>query len=108
MGKSTLVNRILGEERVVVYDRPGTTRDSVAVPFVRHGTSYVLIDTAGMRRRARIREAVEHFSVVKTQQAIDGAHVVVVVLDAGESVTEQDVALLGMVIEAGRGLVRSR
>ena len=105
VGKSTLVNRMLGEERVVVYDRPGTTRDSIAVPFVRHGRPYVLIDTAGIRRRARIREAVEHFSVVKTQQAIDGAHVVVVVLDAGESVTEQDAALLGMVIEAGRGLV---
>jgi GTPase len=105
VGKSTLVNRMLGEERVVVYDRPGTTRDSIAVPFVRHGRPYVLIDTAGMRRRARIRETVEHFSVVKTQQAIDGAHVVVVVLDAGESVTEQDAALLGMVIEAGRALV---
>ena len=105
VGKSTLVNRMLGEQRVVVYDRPGTTRDSIAVPFVHHGRPYVLIDTAGMRRRARISEAVEHFSVVKTQQAIDGAHVVVVVLDAGESVTEQDAALLGMVIEAGRGLV---
>jgi GTP-binding protein len=105
VGKSTLVNRMLGEERVVVYDRPGTTRDSVAVPFVHHGRPYVLIDTAGMRRRARIREAVEHFSVVKAQQAIDRAHVVVVVLDAGESVTEQDAALLGMVIEAGRALV---
>ena len=105
VGKSTLVNRMLGEQRVVVYDRPGTTRDSIAVPFVRHGRPYVLVDTAGMRRRARISEAVEHFSVVKTQQAIDGAHVVVVVLDAGESVTEQDAALLGMVIEAGRALV---
>ncbi|MGH8479373.1 MAG: ribosome biogenesis GTPase Der [Gammaproteobacteria bacterium] len=105
VGKSTLVNRMLGEERVVVYDRPGTTRDSVAVPFVRHGRPYVLIDTAGMRRRARVHEAVEHFSVVKTQQAIDRAHVVVVVLDAGESISEQDAALLGMVIEAGRALV---
>ena len=105
VGKSTLVNRMLGEERVVVYDRPGTTRDSIAVPFVRHGRPYVLIDTAGMRRRARIRETVEHFSVVKTEQAIDRAHVVVVVLDATESVTEQDAALLGMVIEAGRALV---
>ena len=105
VGKSTLVNRILGEERVVVYDRPGTTRDSIAVPFVRHGRPYVLIDTAGMRRRARISEAVDHFSVVKTQQAIDRAHVVVVVLDATESVTDQDAALLGMVIEAGRALV---
>ncbi len=105
VGKSTLVNRMLGDERVLVYDRPGTTRDAVAVPFERHGRPYMLVDTAGVRRRARIAEAIEQVSVIKTQQAIDRAHVVIGVLDATESVTEQDAALLGRVIEAGRALV---
>ncbi len=104
-GKSTLVNRILGEKRVLVYDQPGTTRDSVFVPFRRHQKDYVLIDTAGIRRRARVSEAIEQFSVIKTLRAIERAHVVVLVIDATESVTGQDAALLGMIAESGRGLV---
>ncbi len=105
VGKSTLVNRILGEERVLVYDQPGTTRDSVFAPFRRHQKDYVLIDTAGIRRRARISEAIEQFSVIKTLQTIERAHVVVLVIDATESVTEQDAALLGLIVQSGRGLV---
>jgi GTP-binding protein len=105
VGKSTLVNRILGEERVVVYDMPGTTRDSIRIPFERDGQSYTLIDTAGVRRRARVKEAIEKFSVIKTLQAIEAAHVVVMVLDAREGVAEQDAGLLGFVLDAGRALV---
>lgn len=105
VGKSTLVNRILGEERVVAFDQPGTTRDSIYIPFERDGRAYTLIDTAGVRRRARVREAVEKFSVVKTLQAIESAHVVIVVLDAREGIAEQDAHILGMVLEAGRALV---
>ncbi len=105
VGKSTLVNRLLGEERLVVYDQPGTTRDSVAVPFERNDRKYLLIDTAGIRRRARVREAIEKFSIVKALQAIERAEVVIAVLDAHEGVTEQDVSLLGLVLERGRALV---
>lgn len=105
VGKSTLVNRLLGEERQVVYDQPGTTRDSVAVPFTRNDRKYVLIDTAGIRRRARVKETVEKFSIVKALQAIEQSQVVVAVLDAQEGVTEQDVSLLGLVVERGRALV---
>ncbi|RMG58377.1 MAG: ribosome biogenesis GTPase Der [Gammaproteobacteria bacterium] len=105
VGKSTLINRLLGEERVVVYDQPGTTRDSIEIPFERDGERYVLIDTAGVRRRARIREAVEKFSIVKTLQAIESAHVVIAVLDAREGVTDQDAHLLGLAAEAGRSIV---
>ena len=105
VGKSTLINRLLGEDRLVVYDQPGTTRDSVAVPFERNDRKYVLIDTAGIRRRARVREAIEKFSVVKALQAIEEAQVVIAVLDAHEGVTEQDVSLLGLVLERGRALV---
>ncbi len=105
VGKSTLVNRLLGEERLVVFDQPGTTRDSVAVPFERNDRKYVLIDTAGIRRKSRVREAIEKFSIVKALQAIERAQVVIAVLDAHEGVTEQDVSLLGLVLERGRALV---
>jgi len=105
VGKSTLVNRILGEERVVVFDMPGTTRDSIYIPFERDGQQYTLIDTAGVRRRARIKESIEKFSIIKTLQAITDANVVVMVLDAREGISEQDAHLLGHVMEAGRALV---
>jgi GTP-binding protein len=105
VGKSTLVNRILGEERVVVFDLPGTTRDSIYVPFEKEGQRYTLIDTAGVRRRARIREHIEKFSIIKTLQAIADAHVVIMVLDAREGISEQDAHLLGFVMDAGRALV---
>ncbi len=105
VGKSTLINRILGEERVVAFDKPGTTRDTIFVPFERDGQRYTLIDTAGVRRRGRIKEAVEKFSVIKTIQAIDAANVVIMVLDAHEEIADQDAHLLGMVLQAGRSLV---
>ena len=105
VGKSTLANRLLGEDRLVVYDEPGTTRDSVAVPFERNDRRYLLIDTAGIRRKSKVREAIEKFSIVKALQAIEQAQVVVAVLDAREGVTEQDVSLLGLVLERGRALV---
>jgi len=105
VGKSTLVNRILGEERVVVYDQPGTTRDSIYIPFERHGKAYTLIDTAGIRRRGRVSETIEKFSVIKALQAIETAHVVIFLVDAREGVTDQDATLLGMVLEIGRGLI---
>jgi GTP-binding protein len=105
VGKSTLVNRILGEERMLVYDQPGTTRDSVAIPFERQGVTYTLIDTAGVRRRARIDQAVEKFSVVKTLQAIAAANVVLMVINAQENITDQDLHLLGFIIDEGKGLV---
>ncbi len=105
VGKSTLANRLLGEERLVVFDQPGTTRDSVAVPFERNDRKYVLIDTAGIRRKSKVREAIEKFSIVKALQAIEQAQVVIAVLDAHEGVTEQDVSLLGLVLERGRALV---
>ncbi|MCH7897774.1 MAG: ribosome biogenesis GTPase Der [Proteobacteria bacterium] len=105
VGKSTLANRLLGEDRFVVFDQPGTTRDSVAVPFERNDRKYLLIDTAGIRRRARVTETVEKFSIVKALQAIERAQVVIAVLDAHEGVTEQDVSLLGLVLERGRALV---
>lgn len=104
VGKSTLINRLLGEDRLVAFDEPGTTRDTVQVPFERDGQAYVLFDTAGVRRRARVEEGVERFSVIKTLQAIDGAHVVIGVLDARDSVAEQDATLLGLVAERGRAL----
>ena len=105
VGKSTLVNRLIGEERVVVFDQPGTTRDSIHVPFERDGTRYTLIDTAGVRRRARIDEAVEKFSVIKTLQAIAEANVVLFVLDAQAGVAEQDASLAGHIVDSGRSLV---
>ena len=105
VGKSTLVNRMLGEERVIVYDQAGTTRDSIYIPFERDDEKYTLIDTAGVRRRGKIFEAVEKFSVVKTLQAIQDANVVVFVMDAREGVVDHDLNLLGFVLESGRALV---
>lgn len=105
VGKSTLVNRILGEERVVVFDAPGTTRDSIAIPFTRQNQDYTIIDTAGIRRRARISETVEKFSVVKALQAIEACDVAILVINAVEGLTDQDLGLLGFVIEAGKSLV---
>ncbi|ARU56551.1 GTP-binding protein EngA [Oleiphilus messinensis] len=105
VGKSTLVNRLLGEERVVVYDHPGTTRDSIYIPYERMGKRFTLIDTAGIRRRKNVKEAVEKFSIIKTLQAIDDAHVVVLVLDARENIVEQDLHLLGFALDAGKSIV---
>jgi len=105
VGKSTLVNRMLGEDRVVVFDLPGTTRDSIYIPYERHQETYTLIDTAGVRRRGRVSETVEKFSIVKTLQAIEDSHVVVLVVDAQEGLVEQDLHLMGTVIDAGRALV---
>ncbi|MBU6477011.1 MAG: ribosome biogenesis GTPase Der, partial [Xanthomonadaceae bacterium] len=105
VGKSTLVNRLLGEERVVVSDIAGTTRDSIRVPLERDGKQYILIDTAGVRRRGRVEDALEKFSVIKTLQSIAAADVAAVMLDAGEGVTDQDLALIGQVLDAGRALV---
>ncbi|MEX2367293.1 MAG: ribosome biogenesis GTPase Der [Pseudohongiellaceae bacterium] len=105
VGKSTLVNRLLGEERVVVFDAPGTTRDSIYIPFERRGQKYTLIDTAGIRKRGKTRETVEKFSVVKSLQSIKDANVVILLLDAREGVVEQDLHLIGYVLETGRALV---
>jgi GTP-binding protein len=105
VGKSTLINRLVGEDRLIACDQPGTTRDSIYVPFERDGQAYVLIDTAGVRRRARVHDTVEKFSVVKALQAIEEAQIVIGVLDASDSVSEQDASLLGLVAEQGRGLV---
>src|SRR5207237_144515 len=105
VGKSTLVNRLLGEERVIASEEPGTTRDSILVPFERDGRAFMLIDTAGMRRRARIEDLVERASVAKTLQAIDEAHVVILVLDAHDTVAEQDASVLGLALERGRSLI---
>lgn len=105
VGKSTLINRILGEERVVVYDMPGTTRDSISIPFMRDEKNYTLIDTAGVRRRARVNEKIEKFSVIKTLQSIKEAHVCLMLIDAREGLTEQDLHLLGFIIESGKALV---
>ncbi len=105
VGKSTLVNRMLGEERVVVYDQPGTTRDSIYIPYERHGKNYTIIDTAGIRRRKNVKEVVEKFSIIKTLQAIQDANVVVLVLDAREGIVDQDLHLIGFVLDAGRALV---
>ena len=105
VGKSTLINRFMGEERVVVYDMPGTTRDSVFVPFERDGKQYTLIDTAGVRRRRSVQQAVEKFSVIKSMQAVEQANVVVMMIDARQEVADQDLHLLGFILEAGRALV---
>ncbi len=105
VGKSTLVNRMLGEQRVVVYDQPGTTRDSIYIPFERGDEKYTLIDTAGVRRRGKISEEVEKFSVVKTLQAIKDANVVIFVMDAREGVVDHDLNLLGFALESGRAIV---
>jgi GTP-binding protein len=105
VGKSTLVNRLLGQERVIASDMPGTTRDSILVPFHRDGRDFVLIDTAGVRRRSKVEGVIERASVAKTLQAIDEAHVVVMVLDAHDTVAEQDASVLGIALERGRALI---
>ncbi len=105
VGKSTLVNRLIGEERVVAADKPGTTRDAIRVPFDYDGQPYVLIDTAGVRRRARVEEVIEKFSIIKTLQAIESAHVVIAVLDAHADIGEQDARLMGLVAQRGRAMV---
>ncbi len=105
VGKSTLTNRILGEERVVVYDMPGTTRDSIYIPMERDEREYILIDTAGVRKRGKITDTVEKFSVIKTLQAIEDANVVMLVIDAREGISDQDLSLLGFILNSGRSLV---
>ena len=105
VGKSTLINRLAGEERLIAYDEPGTTRDTILVPFERDGRRFTLVDTAGVRRRARVEDAVEKFSVIKTLQAIDESNVVIGVLDARDTVAEQDATLLGLVADRGRAMV---
>lgn len=105
VGKSTLINTLLGEERMVAFDQPGTTRDSISVEFERAGQLYTLIDTAGVRRRAKVSEAIEKFSVIKTLQAIEACNVCVLLLDAGESISDQDAHLAGHIMESGRALV---
>lgn len=105
VGKSTLVNRLLGEDRVIVFDLPGTTRDSIYIDYERDGVPYTIIDTAGVRRRKNVRLTVEKFSIVKTLKAIDDANVVILVMDAREGVVDQDLHLMGQVIEGGRALV---
>jgi GTP-binding protein len=104
-GKSTLINRLLGEERVVAFDAPGTTRDSVFIPFERDDRRYTLIDTAGVRRRARVREVIEKFSIIKTLQAIDAANCCILVLDAQQGIGDQDANLAAHIVERGRALV---
>ena len=105
VGKSTLVNRLLGQERVIASDMPGTTRDSILIPFRRDERDFVLIDTAGVRRRSKVEGVIERASVAKTLQAIDEAHVVVMVLDAHDTVAEQDASVLGLALERGRALI---
>ncbi|CCK08040.1 GTP-binding protein EngA [Cronobacter sakazakii 696] len=105
VGKSTLTNRILGEDRVVVFDMPGTTRDSIYIPMERDGREFVLIDTAGVRKRGKITDVVEKFSVIKTLQAIEDANVVLLVIDAREGISDQDLSLLGFILNSGRSLV---
>jgi len=106
VGKSTLINRMLGEERVLAFDQPGTTRDSIYIPFERDGQAYTLIDTAGVRRRSKVNEAIEKFSVIKTLQAINDANVAILVVDAhGGEVAEQDATLAGHIVESGTALV---
>lgn len=105
VGKSTLVNTLLGEERVIAFDMPGTTRDSIEIPFERDGKHYTLIDTAGIRRRGKVFEAIEKFSVVKTLQSISETNVAVLLLDAQQDISEQDAHIAGFVLESGRALV---
>ncbi len=105
VGKSTLINTWLGEERLVAFDMPGTTRDAISVPFERAGQKFELIDTAGLRRKGRVFEAIEKFSVVKTLQAIESANVVLLLLDATQGVTDQDAHIAGYILESGRAVV---
>jgi len=105
VGKSTLINAWLGEERLVAFDLPGTTRDAISVPFERNGQKLELIDTAGLRRKGKVFEAIEKFSVVKTLQAIESANVVLLLLDATQGVTDQDAHIAGYILESGRAVV---
>ncbi|MCK5395421.1 MAG: ribosome biogenesis GTPase Der, partial [Gammaproteobacteria bacterium] len=105
VGKSTLVNRFLGEERVVVYDMPGTTRDSIFIPFERDGKKYTFIDTAGIRRKRAVHEVIEKFSVIKAMQAIERSNVVIIMIDARTEIADQDLHLIGYALEAGRALI---
>ncbi|MCK9285694.1 MAG: ribosome biogenesis GTPase Der [Rhodocyclaceae bacterium] len=105
VGKSTLINTLLGEERVIAFDMPGTTRDAIEIPFERNGKQYTLIDTAGLRRKGRVFEAVEKFSVIKTLQAVEESNVVVLMVDASQDISDQDAHIAGFCIEAGRALV---
>ena len=104
-GKSTLINALLGEERLIAFDQPGTTRDAITVDFRFRNRDYQLIDTAGLRRRGKVYETVEKFSVVKTLQAIEDCNVAVLMIDAVDGVSEQDAAIAGYILEAGRALV---
>lgn len=104
VGKSTLINRLVGEERVVAFDQPGTTRDTIQVPFERHGKHYTLVDTAGVRRRGKVQETVEKFSVIKALEAIEKSNVVVLVVDARDGITDQDLTLLGYALDSGRSM----
>ncbi|MCH8177664.1 MAG: ribosome biogenesis GTPase Der [Proteobacteria bacterium] len=105
VGKSTLINRLVGEERVVTFDQPGTTRDTISVPFERRGKHYTLIDTAGVRKRGKVQEVVEKFSAIKALEAIEKSHVVILVIDARDGLTDQDLTLLGFALNSGRALV---
>lgn len=105
VGKSTLVNRMLGEDRMLTFDKPGTTRDSVATDFERRGRHYVLIDTAGVRRRARVTDVVEKFSVIKSLRAVEMAEIIIMVIDAQDTVSDQDLHLLGVVADSGKSLI---
>lgn len=105
VGKSTFINKLLGEERVIVFDMPGTTRDTIEVPVELYGRSYVFMDTAGVRRRSRVAEKIEKFSVIKTLQAVDSADICLVILNAEEPITDQDMHLLDYVMQAGKGMV---
>ncbi len=105
VGKSTLINTLLGEERVIAFDMPGTTRDAIEVPFERNGRAYTLIDTAGLRRRGKVFETIEKFSVIKTLQAVEQCNVVVLMVDASQEISDQDAHIAGFAIEAGRALV---
>jgi len=105
VGKSTLVNALIGEERVIAFDMPGTTRDAISIPFERNGRHYTLIDTAGLRRRGKVFEAIEKFSVIKTLQAVEQSNVAVLMVDAAAGISDQDAHIAGFVLEAGRALV---
>jgi GTP-binding protein len=105
VGKSTLINTLLGEERVIAFDMPGTTRDAIEIPFERNGRGYTLIDTAGLRRKGRVFETIEKFSVIKTLQAIEQSNVVVLMLDASQDISDQDAHIAGFAIDAGRAMV---
>jgi GTP-binding protein len=105
VGKSTLINRLIGEDRLVVYDQPGTTRDTIKIDIQKNDENYTLFDTAGVRRKARVRESIEKFSVIKSMHAIEKCNVVFSVIDASEGITEQDISLMGLSIDRGRALV---